>query len=151
MNKEYTEYKALASLARSGDRAAMGALYRATYPALWRTVRAMVRTEDETADILQDAYVKAFSRMDQLQDDEAVLPWLRRIAVNTARDHLKKNKPLLFSELEDEDGAAPLPETPETDAAALPQQALDRKETARLVQEMFADLTDGQRAVMGLY
>ena len=151
MDNEHPEYQILAGRARAGDRAAMGELYRASYPELWRTVRALVRSRDEVQDILQDAYVKAFSRMDQLRADEAVLPWLKRIAVNTARDHLKRSRPLLFSELEGEDGKGSLPQTPETDAAALPEQALDRKETARLVQELLDSLTDAQRAVMGLY
>lgn len=137
--------------ARSGDRAAMAAIYEQTYPELWRTVRVMVRTEEEVQDVLQDAYVKAFSRMEQLQDDGAALPWLRRIAVNTARDHLKRGKPLLFSELENEEGDSPLPEPAETSVSALPEQALDREETSRLVREMMDGLTDGQRAVMGLY
>ncbi|MBR6118984.1 MAG: sigma-70 family RNA polymerase sigma factor [Oscillospiraceae bacterium] len=143
--------KALAAQARSGNREAMGELYRASYPELWRTVRALVRSRDEVQDILQDAYVKAFSRMDQLRANEAVLPWLKRIAVNTARDHLKQGRPLLFSELEKAEGEAPLARIPETDAAALPEQALDRKESARLVQALLDSLTDAQRAVMGLY
>ena len=140
----------LVQKARAGDRQAMAAIYEQSYPELWRTVRILVRGEEETADILHDSYVKAFSRLDQLSQEEALLPWLRRIAVNTARDQLRKSKPLLFSELTEE-AEDPLPEQAEQNPALLPDQALDRKETARLVREMLEALTEGQRAVLGLY
>ena len=120
----------LVQKARAGDRQAMAAIYEQSYPELWRTVRILVRSEEETADILQDSYVKAFSRLDQLSQEEALLPWLRRIAVNTARDQLRKSKPLLFSELTEE-AEDPLPEQAEQDPALLPDQALGLTEKAQ--------------------
>ena len=140
----------LVRLAKAGDRDAMARIYETTYSELWRTARALVKNETDAADILQDAYLRAFTRLDQLSDPEALRPWLRQIAANTARNHLCRKKPLLFSELSDEDESA-IPDVPEEDVSVLPEPALDKKETARLVREALDGLTDGQRLVMGLY
>ncbi len=140
---------ALLRRARAQDPEALEALYRATSPAVWRTVCAMVRQEQDAMDVMQDTYLKAFSRLDQLQSAEALGPWLRQIAANTARDHLRRKKPLLFSELQKEDDLLTEPEDDRTDA--LPEAKLDRRETQRLVREMMDTLTDAQRLVIGMY
>ena len=147
--KQLTEAELVRS-AKSGDREAMAAIYEATYPELWRTVRAMVKNGEDVNDILQDSYLKAFSKLELLEDEAALRPWLRQIAANTARDQLRRSKPLLFSELTEEE-AAPLPELPEQDERALPEQALEQKERARLVRELLEALSDGQRLILGLY
>ena len=88
-------------------------------------------------DILQDSYMKAFAHLDQLRDGN-FLPWMRTIAANTARDWLKKQRPLLFSELNtDEDMDEPVEERFADDRAEhLPEQVMEQKETVRLVREM---------------
>ena len=140
----------LVGQARNGDREAMASIYTATYPELWRTARALVKNEDDARDILQDAYLKAFTHLDQLADPAALRPWLRQITANTARKYLSSRKPLLFSELTEEDGE-PFPDVPDPDESVLPETALDRKETYRLVRETLETLSDEQRLVLGMY
>lgn len=135
--------------ARDGDREARSALYEATYQEVWRTVRSLIRSEDDALDVLQDTYVRAFTRLDQLKNPASVGPWLRTIAANTARSHLQKTKPLLFSDLGEDAGE--LPEPPVTDTAALPEASLDQKETAALLRELLDSLSDGQRLVLSLH
>ena len=135
--------------ARDGDREARSALYEATYQEVWRTVRSLIRSEDDALDVLQDTYVRAFTRLDQLKNPASVGPWLRTIAANTARSHLQKTKPLLFSDLGEDAGE--VPEPPVTDTAALPEASLDQKETAALLRELLDSLSDGQRLVLSLH
>ena len=80
--------------AAAGDQGAWEQLYLRTQRDIYRSIRAIVRNEDDAEDILQDAYVRAFERIGQLQEPEKFLPWLRSIAVNTARNHLKAAKPV---------------------------------------------------------
>lgn len=136
--------------AQAGDQGAMTALYEATHQELYRTVHAMVRDEDLTLDIQQDAYVQAFSHLDQLREPENFLPWLRQIAVNRTRSLMRKRTPLLFSQLELGDADEGL-EIPDLSPENSPELALDRKETNRLIREILGELSDAQRMLVGMY
>lgn len=46
----------LLARARTGDKEALGELYEATYPEVWRTVRSLIRDEEDCLDVLQDTY-----------------------------------------------------------------------------------------------
>ena len=136
--------------ARAKDRDALADLYEATSLEIYRTIHALIRDEDLTLDVQQDAYLQAFSHLDQLRKPESFLPWLRQIAVNEARTQLRKKRPLLFSEMEPEPEGAE-PELPDVRPEASPELSLDRKETSRMVQEILSDLSDGQRMLVGMY
>ena len=136
-------------MAREGDQAALTAVYESTHQEVYRTVHALVRSEDLAQDIQQDVYVKAFSHLDQLRDSAGILPWLKKIAVNESRMQLRKKTPVLFSELASEDGEEP--DIPDVSVETSPELALDRKETGRLVREILDGLTDGQRLLVGMY
>ena len=144
------DFTALVARARTGDQDAYTALYEATSRELYRTVRAMVRTEDQALDIQQDAYVYAFTHLDQLDEPAKFRAWLHTIAVNRTRSVLRKQTALLFSELETEEGSG-LPELADESPDNSPELALERKETAELVREILDSLSAGQRLLVGLY
>ena len=136
--------------ARAKDRDALTDLYHATSLDVYRTVHALVRDEELARDVQQDAYLQAFSHLDQLREPSSFLPWVRQIAVNEAREQLRKKRLLLFSELSDEEDADE-PEIPDVRPEAQPEAALDRKETTRLVREILNGMPDGQRLIVGMY
>ncbi len=136
--------------AKHGDQEALSALYEQTYNEVYYTVKSMIKEEDMVFDILQDTYIKAFAHLDTFQG-ERFGAWVRQIAANTARDHLKKKRPLLFSELSDE-GETPVEELIEDEHPDhLPEQVIDQEETTRLVREILDDLPEDQRAAIGMY
>lgn len=141
---------ALVERAKNGDQAAYTALYESTAQETFRSIRSMVRTEEQALDIQQDAYVYAFTHLDTLGEPKKFRAWLRAIAVNRTRSVLRKQTPVLFSELESEEGEG-LPELADTDPAASPELALERKETAAYLKEILGELTVGQRMLVGLY
>ena len=147
------DYAALVKGARAGDKAAFTALYEATHKEIFRTIRAMVRTEDQALDIQQDAYVQAFTHLEQLTAPERFRPWMRSIAVNQTRLALRKQTPVLFSELsaEDEEEASQLAEIADLRPEASPELHMERKECAAYVQEVLDELTPGQRMLVGMY
>ena len=145
-----TDLAALVAAARSGDQDAFTALYEATNQDVYRSIRALLRSEELALDIQQDAFVYAFSHLDQLGDPAKFRTWVRNIAVNQAKTALRKQSPVLFTELENEEGEG-LPEQADLSADASPELNLDRKETARLVNEILDGLSDGQRAAVGMY
>ena len=143
----------LVERARSGDQGAMAALYEQTCGKVFATVRSMIKNEEDAWDILQDAYIKAFTHLDSFAGEEKFLPWVRQIAANTARDWLKKRRPTLFSDLggSEEKELPPEERLVEERESALPEQVLDREETARLLREIIDSLPEDQRAVIGMF
>ena len=141
-------YGELTARAKAGDQSACTVLYEATYPGLYRTLRAMISEAADVEDILQETYLKAFSHLNTLQQTEVFPSWLHRIAVNEAKNQLKKKKALCFSELGDEEKPFDLPD----DRVELqPEEVLSQKEAQRLVREIVDGLPPEQHLVVGLY
>jgi RNA polymerase sigma factor (sigma-70 family) len=54
--------------------------------------RSYVKSEELAQEIVQDSFLKFFDSVDKLEQNPIILPWLRRIAVNTAIDYYRKNQ-----------------------------------------------------------
>lgn len=139
----------LIARAAKGDRYAIEDLYNSTYTNVYHTVKSVIRDEDAVLDIVQDSYIKAFQSLDQLDRPESFRPWIKRIALNRAKDHLKRKKPLLFSEMAAEDGTEPDFRDEQPDH--LPEEILDWQETTRLIGEILGTLSEEQRMVIGMF
>lgn len=139
--------------AKTGDQDAIASLYEKTYTQVFYTVKSMIKDEDAVFDILQDAYMKAFAHLDSFEGDDKFLPWVKQIAANTARDWLKKKKPMLFSELNtDEDQDIAFEEQIEDNRDEnIPEKVIDQQETVRLLTEIIEGLPEDQRAAIGMH
>lgn len=144
----------LVQKARENDQEALTEIYKISSPAVYKTIRVLIKDEDTVYDILQDTYVKAFTRLDQLQNPDKLVPWLKMIANNLAKDWLKKSKPVFFTdiyggeELED----IPFEESIEDVRSELnPEMAMDQQEAKRLVMEILDHLPEDQRVVIGMF
>ena len=139
--------------AKTGDQDAIASIYEKTYTQVFYTVKSMIKDEDAVFDILQDAYMKAFAHLDSFEGDDKFLPWVKQIAANTARDWLKKKKPMLFSELNtDEDRDIAFEEQIEDDRDEnIPEKVIDQQETVRLLTEIIEGLPEDQRAAIGMF
>ena len=135
--------------AASGDQDAITELYELTYSSVYKTVKSMIADEDTVLDIVQDSFIKGFQSLDQLDAPENFRAWMKRIATNKAKDYLKKKKPILFTDMENEDGE----EIDFRDDCLehCPEEVLDRKETTRLMNEILATLSEEQRIVIGMF
>ena len=140
----------LIAAARAGDQQAFEELYLATCQEVYRTTRAILHSEELAQDIRQETYIYAFSHLDQLHSPEKLCAWLRSIAVNSARTFLRRQTPLLFSELETEAGDG-FPEQADPSPEVSPEISLERKETAALVNKILDSLSIGQRAVVAMH
>jgi RNA polymerase sigma-70 factor (ECF subfamily) len=52
----------------------------------------MLRNEDEAVDLSQEAWVKAWQRLNQFQGDSSFVTWMTRIVINLCLDQLRKQK-----------------------------------------------------------
>ncbi len=55
------------------------------------------RTSAEAEDILQEAFIKIFSKINTFRFESQLGGWIRMIVVNTAINHVRKEKDLAFS------------------------------------------------------
>ena len=150
--KTENELSEFVKRAKTGDQGAIAVLYEKTYTQVFYTVKSMIKDEDAVFDILQDTYMKAFEHLDSFKGDDKFLPWVKQIAANTARDWLKRKKPLLFSELNtDEDQDMKFEEQIEDDRDEnIPEKFIDQQETVRLIREIIDNLPEDQRAAIGM-
>ena len=74
----------LVERARQHDLAAFEALMRRHNRRLFRVTRGVLRDSDEAQDAVQEAYLRAFTRLDTYQPTGRFGAWLTRVALNEA-------------------------------------------------------------------
>jgi RNA polymerase sigma-70 factor (ECF subfamily) len=83
----------LVRLARAGHRGAFAAIMQRCNQRLFRVARGVVRDEAEAEDVLQEAYVRAFSAIGGFRGEAQILTWLTRIVLNEAHGRLRRRRP----------------------------------------------------------
>jgi RNA polymerase sigma-70 factor (ECF subfamily) len=87
----WNEIAQLVRSARSGSEGAFRDLLSLHRQAITSTLFACgVRCEETAKDLAQDVALRAWTRLDRLSDPRAFSAWIRRIAANAARDHLRR-------------------------------------------------------------
>ena len=82
----------LVAQARGGDREAFGALVRRHMPAMFALARAYFASDADAEDAVQDAFVKAYGSLDQLQSPARFAAWLATITRRTCLDVLRSTR-----------------------------------------------------------
>ncbi len=70
---------------------------------LVRTIFLMVKDRQLAEEIVQDAFVKAYQKINQLQEKEKLKSWLMTIAINLCRSRLRR-KQLKLLTIDESDG-----------------------------------------------
>lgn len=135
--------------AKSGDAQALEQIYNETRQMVYFTALSIVKNEEDAEDLVQDTYIKVFENIYRLQDEKAFLKWLKTIAVNISKNYLKKKKPMLFQDDEQED--AVIGNIEEIGEDFLPQEYVDHAEKREIIKKMVDDLPDAQRTAVILY
>ncbi len=125
---------------RRQDRTVQRQLYERFAGKLFVVCKRYIKDADEAEDVLQDAFVKIYRHIDSFRFECPLEAWLKRVVINTALKHLRKNKP--WENPADVQEMAPL--LPQADES-LP--ALNYQYLLRLIQE----LPPGCRTVFNLY
>src|SRR5205814_9555562 len=93
-----------------GDGAAYGILVQRFQRKIFRMAFAIVRDEMEADGVTQDAFVQAYTSLARFEARAEFETWLTRIAINRARDVLRRRRFVsLFTTHEtDDEGAEPI-------------------------------------------
>ena len=80
----------LIDAARDGDEAAVRELIRRMNPRLFRIARGLVSNDADAEDVVQETYLKAFTKLETFRAEAQFSTWITRIAINTARMKLRR-------------------------------------------------------------
>jgi len=140
--------KKLVSDAGKGQEYAMEELYRRNRTAVAGLVYRYVGHRQDTEDLLQDIFIRAFSSIGKFQyrPNAGFSSWLRRIAVNTTINFMKKKyrQGRNFTTIE-EDIQGPISQGP-----SIPEKSAISREIQDKVNLGLDSLSPGQRMVFVL-
>lgn len=127
--------------ARRGDPAAFERLVRKYAGVVRALVAVRMRNRTDVEDTCQEVFLQAFRRLDALSDPERFAGWISRIAVNKARESLRRMARRPAASL---DAAGPEPV-----AEKLPDQVAAAEEVERM-RAVLDELDDKTRQVLSL-
>ncbi len=85
---------------QAGDVAAFDKLILKYRERLFGIIYNLTSNREDTADLVQEAFIRAFQSINRFQGQATFFTWLYKIAVNNALTHLRKNKLRTFFSLE---------------------------------------------------
>ncbi len=76
---------------KKGDNAAQMQIYKNYYRAMYNASLRILKDAYEAEDIMQEAFLTAFTKLDTFKGEVAFGAWLKRIVINKSLTQLKKN------------------------------------------------------------
>jgi RNA polymerase sigma-70 factor (ECF subfamily) len=90
--QQLNDESALVELARQGDDAAFSTLVNRYNRKIFRLAKNITQNDEDAEDVLQDAFLKAYTHLDSFHGDSKFYTWVVRIAVNEALMKLRKRR-----------------------------------------------------------
>lgn len=128
----------LVDAVKRGDHGAFEVLVRQYQKPIYNVVYRMLLDREETRDVTQTVFLKAFERVAQYDPERKFFSWICRIAINEAINSQSRRKP--EQTLQDE------PETRVGD----PGEAAQRQELQRSLEAALMQLDNDHRSVLVL-
>jgi RNA polymerase sigma-70 factor (ECF subfamily) len=130
----------------AGQTALFEVLMRRHNERIYRAARAILKDETEAEDVMQQAYVNAYSHLRQFDARARFSTWLTRIAINEAITRARKRGRHVPLDEEDTEIGAAVMASREQD----PEHQAFASELGRLVEAAVDTLPDGAREVFML-
>ena len=133
---------------RSGDRDAYADLVARYQGHVYGLAYSLVDNWAEAQDIAQEAFIRAYCNLDQVQDPARFAAWLRRVAFSVAMDWLRTFRPGLFTQL---DGKIDLDHLEIPDFKPGPPEVAQKRELADAVLATIASLPAKYRVPLTMF
>lgn len=140
--KARTDDTELVRRIRAGDAEALRLVVERYEERIFALIHGIVRDAHEVEDVAQEVFLKVFTRIGAFDGRSQFYTWLYRVAVNAAKDHVKKRVRRPAVALDEADALPGSAEDPEKVAA--------RSETQRLVRAAIDALPVRYREVLAL-
>ena len=142
---------ALATQAKQGDHGAFTELVERYARRVFRVARHITKTDEDAEDVLQETFLKAYSRLNQFEGNSKFYTWLVRIAVNEALMRMRRGKNRvtvsLDQDLQTQDGALKRDLPADTED---PEESLGRTELREGLTQAIDSLSETYRPVFVL-
>jgi RNA polymerase sigma-70 factor (ECF subfamily) len=142
---------ALVARVRAGDVAAYDELVRKYERQVFRIAQHITQNREDAEDVVQDAFLKAYEKLDQFQGNSKFYTWLVRIAVNEGLMRLRKRRTArtvsIDEDMETEEGSV---QREIADWAPDPEQNYTQAELAEILRKTIQGLPRGFRIVFAL-
>ncbi len=131
---------------RTGHTTLFEELMRRYNQRAYRVARAIVKNDTEAEDVMQQAYLNAFTHLPQFEGRATFSTWLTRIVIHEALGRRRRARPT--EPMDHESGRDAMPQT--QSAGPSPERQAYASELKRLVEESVDALPDSYRAVFML-
>jgi len=142
---------ALVGRVREGDIAAYDTLVRKYERQIFRIAQHITQNREDAEDVMQDAFLKAYEKLDQFQGNSKFYTWLVRIAVNESLMRLRKRRTgkmvSIDEDMQTEEGSMP---RDFADWAPDPEQNYNHAELAEILRKTIQGLPHAFRVVFAL-
>ncbi|MFT5302218.1 MAG: RNA polymerase sigma-70 factor (ECF subfamily) [Mariniblastus sp.] len=145
MSKANQEDQLLIRQTIDGQKEAFDQLIRKYQDRLFNGMVQILRSEPEAEDVVQDAFVLAFTKLHSFKGNSAFFTWLYRIAYNVAITRLRRRKPTVPLDGTGEAGKLDFP-----DGGPSPDDRLQKDEQAAQLHNALARLSDEHRVILVL-
>ena len=137
---------------QAGNPAAFEELFARYRPAMQAHIARIVREPAATEDLVQEVFLRVWTRAEQWQGSGSVKGWLYRIATNQSLNHLRsvKRRPQQPLEIPTDDGDDdnPVPGWMVDASALTPEAQLERVEQAELIGQLIDALPPDKKDVL---
>lgn len=146
-----SEELALVQAAKAGDVGAFEDLVKRYDRNVFRIAQHITQNREDAEDVVQDAFLKAYSNLAQFQGQSKFYTWLVRIAVNEALMKLRKRRPERMVSL-DEDVKTEEDSVPRevADWSPNPEQQYNQAELKEILSKTIQGLPPSFRTVFVL-
>jgi len=131
---------------KNGDQAAQFEIYKLYYKAMFNASLRIVQDSNDAEDVMQEAFLNAFTKLDTFKGEVPFGAWLKRIVINKSLTLIKKKSRLNEVKLEVVDKKLESDNESETDEARIEYASLRAKEVAKAMSK----LKDSYRVVLNL-
>jgi len=147
MERAHVEDADLVREALDGNQLSFQLLVERYQGRLFGLARHYTRSVVEVEDIVQDTFLKAYSRLDTFQHQSSFYTWLYRIATNTILDFMKRRGRNPVTTVEDPD--LTVGEAPEQNITR-PDARLEQREIAEITREVLDEMPEIFRTALVL-
>lgn len=137
---------------QNGDVTAFDALVKKYTPKLYGMVYNMTANKEDTHDLLQDIFTKAFTSLENFRGQSSFYTWIYTIATNKTLNFLKKRNRRITYSLDDvESGIQNDPIFIDDTHYANPLRQLNIQQLQKKLNEALQKLSKNHRAVVTLF
>lgn len=137
---------------KQGDRMAQYKLYKAYAKAMYNTSHRIVRDQLQAEDVVQEAFIEVFTRLNQFREDSSFGYWVKQIVVNRSISALRKIKGGPIITVADiADAAFQLGMEADNSESWEQQQQESAEWQVQRIKNAIDQLPDGYRMVLILY